>query len=329
MKELNTVNLTANQKRAIAKIIASPTPKIAGQEVSGDQNLVAARNELARLGAIHFVGGECSLTDIGERLAQEDNIADASGQLTPDGQKLAYTDTSGKEDKDVTQQPPTTQPAGMAQNSPGALAPQPTGDMGNLTMSNVPKYEPLEMLRELMEHAMVVEPSGELKTYFRTPHKQLQDLVRGLKAHGKSHEEILYHVKRHKELRVPEIEDEENVPSGHRLFTVAEVRARVRKAKAEKQAAEDTARQLRNREREAIFKGWDQRREENEEKVTKKAGPGRLFTIDEVRARARKAKVAPRKPSTPDQRMKARARHWRKTGVSDSTVEWMKKNGML
>jgi hypothetical protein len=41
------------------------------------------------------------------------------------------------------------------------------------------------------------------------------------------------------------------------------------------------------------------------------------------------APTKPRKPSTPEQRAKRRAAHWRKTGVSASTVAWMKDNGML
>lgn len=40
-------------------------------------------------------------------------------------------------------------------------------------------------------------------------------------------------------------------------------------------------------------------------------------------------KSSGRKPSTPEQRKERRARHWLKTGVSQSTVDWMRKNGML
>lgn len=35
------------------------------------------------------------------------------------------------------------------------------------------------------------------------------------------------------------------------------------------------------------------------------------------------------KPSAPEQREKRRAAHWRRTGVSDTTVSWMKKGGWL
>ena len=42
-----------------------------------------------------------------------------------------------------------------------------------------------------------------------------------------------------------------------------------------------------------------------------------------------KKKPAPKKPRTPEQREAARARRWRRTGVSESTVRWMKDMGML
>lgn len=36
-----------------------------------------------------------------------------------------------------------------------------------------------------------------------------------------------------------------------------------------------------------------------------------------------------RAPSTPEKKQEARARRWRRTGVSASTVEWMRANHML
>lgn len=136
MKQLDTIALTSNQKRVIAKILAAPTPSVAGEEISGDQNLIAARNQLTRIGAIQVLGDEATLTDVGERLAREDNITDESGELTPDGQELAFTSSKGKSDKDNTQAPPTTPPPGV----PGE----------ELTMSHAPKYERLQFLREII-----------------------------------------------------------------------------------------------------------------------------------------------------------------------------------
>jgi hypothetical protein len=36
-----------------------------------------------------------------------------------------------------------------------------------------------------------------------------------------------------------------------------------------------------------------------------------------------------KKKSTPESRAKARENHWRKTGVSNSTINWMKGNNYL
>lgn len=48
------------------------------------------------------------------------------------------------------------------------------------------------------------------------------------------------------------------------------------------------------------------------------------------KAAARRAKAAARSTQTTIvERREARARHWRKSGVSDSTVRWMRDNGML
>lgn len=105
MKMLNTVRLSDNQKRVIAKIIAAPTPKVAAEEISNGVNLKQARDALVDLGLItQSLSDQAELTDKGRQLAQEENIADANGELTPDGQKYAYTDEFGGEDSDNAEQ---------------------------------------------------------------------------------------------------------------------------------------------------------------------------------------------------------------------------------
>ncbi|TFG96306.1 hypothetical protein E4H12_11360 [Candidatus Thorarchaeota archaeon] len=154
---MSTVSLTSNQKRVLAKIVASPTPTVAGEEISGDQNLIAARDQLVKLGAVEFVGSEASMTDNGQQIARDANIVDEAGQLTPDGEALAYTDSQGHEDKDTARQPETSPPQG----APGASLPGPATGSGatpsggvdagmNLAMSHVPQYGQLELLQELL-----------------------------------------------------------------------------------------------------------------------------------------------------------------------------------
>ncbi len=160
MKIMNSVRLTANQKRVLAKIFASPTAKVAGSEISDNENMAGARRQLERLGAIEYVAGEASVTDKGTELAKSENIIDDAGQLTPDGEALAYTNPQGTEDKDVTKAPPTTPPVGVGagmQQPPGggdvgATAGEGGGGMG-LTMSYEPSYQSMKLLQELLGEA--------------------------------------------------------------------------------------------------------------------------------------------------------------------------------
>lgn len=98
MRIIDTVRLTNNQKRVIAKIKASPTPKVALEEISDDQNLIAARNMLVKLGLVEIVAGEVFLTDSGEQMAVDENIVDEAGELTQTGNELAHSTPAGKQD---------------------------------------------------------------------------------------------------------------------------------------------------------------------------------------------------------------------------------------
>lgn len=100
MRILPSIRPTDNQRRVIARIIASPTPAVAGEAISGDVNLVAARNMLMKLGAITYAEGQAELTDRGMQIAVEENIASETGELTPSGQKLAFTHPNGQPVKD-------------------------------------------------------------------------------------------------------------------------------------------------------------------------------------------------------------------------------------
>lgn len=114
MRLLSAVHPTMNQKRVLAKIIAAPTATVAGEELSKDPNLVAARNMLMKLGVISLVNNEATLTDKGQQIATEENICDQSGQLTQVGQQLAYTNSKNQPDGDQTaaqQQPPAPPPS--------------------------------------------------------------------------------------------------------------------------------------------------------------------------------------------------------------------------
>lgn len=110
MRLLSAVHPTTNQKRVIAKILAAPTPTVASEEISKDANLVAARNMLMKLGIISLANNEAALTDRGQQIAVEENIADQGGQLTELGQKLAYTNAQNQPDSDQAAAPQQSAP---------------------------------------------------------------------------------------------------------------------------------------------------------------------------------------------------------------------------
>lgn len=145
MKLLDTVRLSDNQKRVIAKILAAPTPKLAAEEISDGANMIKARDILMDLGLITFtLNDQAELTDKGQQVAQAENLADESGQLTPDGEKFAYTNEFNAGDSDMSK------PEGGDMGQP-EVPPAPDAGMDQpLNMSAVPSGN---LLRELFNHA--------------------------------------------------------------------------------------------------------------------------------------------------------------------------------
>lgn len=101
---LNSIHPSDNQKRVLAKIAASPTSTVAAEEISGNQNMVAARDMLMKLGLITLNNGEAALTDRGAQVAVDENLIDDNGQLTKTGQAYAYTGVDGQVDADTAAQ---------------------------------------------------------------------------------------------------------------------------------------------------------------------------------------------------------------------------------
>lgn len=96
MKLLSTIRPTKNQLTVLAIIAASKDhPAKAAGEISGNANLVGARNTLMNLAAIEFTDASAKLTPTGEQLAKDQNIIDDSGQLTDEGNKLLPSSAQG------------------------------------------------------------------------------------------------------------------------------------------------------------------------------------------------------------------------------------------
>lgn len=101
---LNSVHPTDNQKRVLAKIAASPTSTVAAEEISNNQNMIAARDMLMKLGLITVNNGEAEMTERGAQVAVDENIIDDNGELTKTGQAFAYTSPNGRIDADMAGQ---------------------------------------------------------------------------------------------------------------------------------------------------------------------------------------------------------------------------------
>lgn len=90
MRVLSTIKPTQNQLKVMAIIAANKDkPVLGAQQISGDANLVGARNLLMKLNAITFTDDGADLTDVGAKLAIDNDIIDDSGQLTDIGNQLA------------------------------------------------------------------------------------------------------------------------------------------------------------------------------------------------------------------------------------------------
>jgi hypothetical protein len=74
----------------LSKVKAAANPKTAAAQVSRGAKLVAARDQLIKLGMLSMTGSEVSLTSKGEELMTDKGLTDDTGSLTPEGEKFAY-----------------------------------------------------------------------------------------------------------------------------------------------------------------------------------------------------------------------------------------------
>lgn len=89
MQYLKTIHPT-QQQRTVLAILASNKdhPTLAAEQLSGNRNLISARNILMNLHAITYSDTSATLTDIGIQLAKDHNIIDDMEELTDEGNKL-------------------------------------------------------------------------------------------------------------------------------------------------------------------------------------------------------------------------------------------------
>lgn len=92
MRILSTIRPTQHQLKVLATIYSNKEkPAIAIQQLSNDENLVTARNLLMKWNAIEFSPTKVNVTDVGEKMAIDNNVVDETGQLTDFGQSILPT----------------------------------------------------------------------------------------------------------------------------------------------------------------------------------------------------------------------------------------------
>jgi len=105
-KIVNTaVSFTEVQKSLLVKMKAAPTPKVAGDEITTNQNEVTARDILVKLGMITYdrQTGQATITDKGSQAMIGAGLTDELGEITENGQKyLKVGSAAPKTPEDVT-----------------------------------------------------------------------------------------------------------------------------------------------------------------------------------------------------------------------------------
>ncbi len=116
-RQEGNISLSHTQKFVLAKLLAAETPMVAYESVSaydsqGDEgaNVVAARDQLTRLGLMTYRQGEAAITDVGTASMTDANLVDEMGTLTDDGNIYAYATTPIEAEKELVTQQKSPQP---------------------------------------------------------------------------------------------------------------------------------------------------------------------------------------------------------------------------
>lgn len=111
-RQEGNISLSHTQKFVLAKLVAAETPLVAYESVSaydsqGNEgaNIVAARDQLTKLGLMTYRQGEAQITDVGNNAMNDANLVDNTGALTEDGNIYAYANSPIDAEKElITQQ---------------------------------------------------------------------------------------------------------------------------------------------------------------------------------------------------------------------------------
>lgn len=122
---LTNLRLTDHQKAVLTRAKIAQTPRVATDNTSKNTSMVAARNQLAKLGLITFDGTNTEVTPQGEQLMKDEALIDDMGELTQAGTEVAYDDKDQEDPGPDGQEPEQPQAElGSADDELGASGPK-------------------------------------------------------------------------------------------------------------------------------------------------------------------------------------------------------------
>lgn len=133
-KVISSFHLSDVQRELLAKIKAAPNPHVAFAVTTTvgdamDSNFAQARDTLAQLGVLSVTDGNIEI--VNDQVLKDEGIVDDMGELTPEGQQLAFANT------EQPQQAPAEAPA------------EETGD--DLSLEGISLFREIDSNAKLME----------------------------------------------------------------------------------------------------------------------------------------------------------------------------------
>ena len=103
----DNIKLNSHQKTVLAIVANAATTKVAASDIARNPNLNQSAQLLAKLGIVVYDGATAAMTEAGVQVSQEENITDASGQLTTNG--MVYLKMSSKVLQPIADQGPVAE----------------------------------------------------------------------------------------------------------------------------------------------------------------------------------------------------------------------------
>ena len=126
---LTSIRLSETQKTLMCQITAAPTEELAYEASENGTNIVAARDQLEKLGLLVWEEGSASITDAGTEVMKDEALLDQdSGELTELGNKYVYGESGDQQQAPEPEGDPMDLDMGMGDGRDTAPNPNSDGD---------------------------------------------------------------------------------------------------------------------------------------------------------------------------------------------------------